>query len=495
MTVAEQPGVSRRSPRPDALAAWALALATGLAGFLFEGPLAEFQDTPFLLLAPLTLMAGALGGVGPAAVSLFLGLAVRLSSGAAVNWVEASAYVVIAVVGAVFGEWVKRSRGRMSQVTTDLQRREAHLESILDTVPDAMIVINPAGVMQSFSRTATRLFGYTSAEVVGRNVNMLMPNPYQEEHDGYLARYMRTGERRIIGIGRLVVAQRKDGATFPIELSVGEVASGDGRFFIGFIRDLTERQESEQRLQELQSELVHISRVTALGEMSSALAHELNQPLSAIGNYLNGVRRMIQAEGPLRVDTISEALDRTVEQTLRAGDIIRRLRDFVSRGVTERKVESVSRMVSEASALALVGAKEYGVRVHMRLDKKADAVMADRVQVQQVLLNLIRNAIEAMAHVTDRQRDLTISSAADEGQMVRISVADSGPGLSPEVVDRLFQPFNTSKVAGMGVGLSICRTIVESHGGRIWAEPNDGGGAVFHFTTQAAEAGEGDDAG
>jgi two-component system sensor kinase FixL len=494
MTASEQTAPARRPPRPDILAAWGLALATGLAGFLLEGPLAAIQGTPFLLLAPLTLMAGALGGFGPAAVAVGLGLLVRLSAAGPVNWVEAAAYIAIAVIGAVFGEWIKRTRRRMRQVTTDLQRREAHLESILDTVPDAMIIIDPAGIMQSFSRTATRLFGYTSAEVVGRNVNMLMPNPYQEEHDGYLARYMRTGERRIIGIGRVVVAQRKDGATFPIELSVGEVASGDGRFFIGFIRDLTERQESEQRLQELQGELVHISRVTALGEMSSALAHELNQPLSAIGNYLNGLRRMVRAEGPLRLDTITDALDRAAEQTLRAGHIIRRLRDFVSRGTTERKVESVSRMVGEASALALVGAKEYGVRVHMQLDRKADAVMADRVQVQQVLLNLIRNAIEAMAHVNDRQRDLTISSSPADGGMVRIGVADSGPGLTPEIAERLFQPFNTSKPAGMGVGLSICRTIVESHGGRIWAEPNPGGGMVFHFTTPAAAAEEDADA-
>lgn len=360
------------------------------------------------------------------------------------------------------------------------------LNAILDTVPDAMIVIDERGVMQRFSRTAERMFGYAAEEVVGQNVSMLMPNPYRDEHDGYLGRYTRTGERRIIGIGRLVVAQRKDGSTFPIELAVGEVQADGHSLFTGFIRDLTERQEHEQRLQELQNELVHISRVTALGEMSSALAHELNQPLSAIGNYLNGMKRMISSGREVNPAVLSDALDKAVEQTLRAGEIIRRLRDFVSRGTSESQVESVSKMVGEASALALVGAKELGIRVHMKLDKNADAVMTDKVHVQQVLLNLIRNAIEAMAE-TPPPRELTISSSRYKDGTVCISVADTGPGIAPEIAERLFQPFNTSKSAGMGVGLSICRTIVESHGGRIWAEPNPGGGTVFHFTMPAAK--------
>ena len=360
------------------------------------------------------------------------------------------------------------------------------LAAILDTVPDAMIVIDEQGVMQRFSRAAERMFGYAAEEVIGQNVKMLMPNPYRDEHDGYLERYKRTGERRIIGIGRLVVAQRKDGATFPIELAVGEVTTEGAPLFTGFIRDLTERQVHEQRLQELQNELVHISRVTALGEMSSALAHELNQPLSAIGNYVNGIRRMLQSGREVRPEVLDDALEKTAEQTLRAGEIIRRLRDFVSRGSTESQIESVGKMVGEASALALVGAKELSVRVHMKLHKNADAVMTDRVQTQQVLLNLIRNAIEAMAE-TPPPRDLTISSVRHKGAMVCISVADSGGGLSGGVAERLFQPFNTSKAAGMGVGLSICRTIVESHGGRIWAEPNPGGGTIFHFTMPAAK--------
>jgi two-component system sensor kinase FixL len=314
-----------------------------------------------------------------------------------------------------------------------------------------------------------------------------MPQPYRSGHDGYLRRYYATGERRIIGIGRIVVGERKDGTTFPMELSVGEVRAPGGRFFTGFVRDLTERQQAETRLQDLQGELVHVSRLTALGEMASALAHELNQPLTAIANYLKGSVRLLNAPA---VDTarVRDAVERAGDQALRAGQIIRRLRDFVARGETERRVESLPRLIEEASALALVGARENGVQVRFALDPAADSVLADRVQVQQVLLNLIRNAVDAME--TSPKRDLTVTTVAQNADLIRVSVADSGPGIDPEVADQLFQPFITTKRLGMGVGLSISRTIVEAHGGRIWVEPNPNGGAIFHFTLQRADLAE-----
>ncbi len=286
-------------------------------------------------------------------------------------------------------------------MTRDARAREAHLQSILDTVPEAMIVIDERGVMQSFSSAAERLFGCQAAEVIGRNVSILMPTPYSENHDGYLHRYLTTGERRIIGIGRVVVGQRKDGSTFPMELAVGEMKSGDQRYFTGFIRDLTERQQTEARLQELQSELVHISRLTAMGEMASTLAHELNQPLSAIANYLKGSRRLLEGAGDEKSAAMRDALEKAADQAMRAGHIIRRLRDFVSRGESERRVESITKLVEEASALALVGVKDLGIRVQFQFNPETDLVIADRVQVQQVLLNLIRNAMDAMEILVD----------------------------------------------------------------------------------------------
>ena len=368
-------------------------------------------------------------------------------------------------------------------VEHDLASREAHLKSILETVPDAMIVINETGIVQSFSVAAERLFGYGPKEVIGKNIKMLMPSPYRESHDGYIERYLRTGERRIIGIGRVVVGERRDGSTFPMELAVGEMRSTDRRYFTGFIRDLTERQRTEARLQELQTELVHISRLTAMGEMSSALAHELNQPLSAIANYLKGAKRLLESRTDDNSKMISSAMDKAAEQSLRAGQIIRRLRDFVARGEGERRVESINKLIEEANALALVGAKEHGIRVRLQIDPTYDLILADKVQIQQVLLNLLRNAMDAM--IESDRRELLIATRPSAGNMVEVSVADTGPGISPDVASQLFQPFITTKPQGMGVGLSISRTIIEAHGGQIWTEPNPGGGAIFRFALRA----------
>ena len=452
------------------------------------------SGSPYLLLTPVLGAVCIYAGAGPGLAASAFGLA--FSYAWSVHYAEPPQMQLIRTVlflavggGASWAGERRRAAIRQEQRTNaDLVSREAHLRSILETVPDAMVVIDERGDIQSFSAAAERLFGYSAGEVIGKNVRTLMPEPYRTSHDGYLDRYRTTGERRIIGIGRVVVGERKDGSTFPMELAVGEMRSGDARFFTGFVRDLTERQHAEQRLQDLQSELIHISRLTALGEMSSALAHELNQPLSAIANYLNGVQRLLANEPDATSRKVREALAKAVEQALRSGDIIRRLREFVARGETQQRVESVAKLVEEACALALVGARQLGVRVSFDLDQRVDRVLVDKVQIQQVLLNLIRNALEAMAD--EPRRELLVTSMKTGGAMVQISIIDTGPGLAPEVVERLFQPFVTTKQAGMGVGLSICRTIVEAHGGQIWAEPNAGGGTAFRLTVPEASAQE-----
>lgn len=371
------------------------------------------------------------------------------------------------------------------QVEGALRTRENHLRSILHTIPDAMIVIDGHGIIQLFSTAAERLFGWSELEAIGQNVNILMPEPDRSRHDSYISRYRTTSDPHIIGIGRIVTGKRRDGTTFPMHLSIGEMQSGGEPYFTGFVRDLTEHQQTQARLQELQSELVHVSRLSAMGEMASALAHELNQPLAAISNYMKGSRRLLAGSSDPNTPKVESALDRAAEQALRAGQIIRRLRDFVARGESEKRVESLSKLIEEAGALGLAGAREQNVQLRFGLDPGADLVLADRVQIQQVLVNLFRNALEAMAQSQRRELVVTNTPAADD--MIEVEVSDTGSGFQDDVIPNLFQTFFTTKDTGMGVGLSISRSIIEAHGGRMWAESNASGGATFRFTLPAAD--------
>lgn len=368
---------------------------------------------------------------------------------------------------------------------TALRRNEGHLRSILSTVPDAMIVIDEQGVILSFSAAAERLFGYSEAEVIDLNVSMLMPSPDRERHDDYLLRYLATGERHIIGIGRVVFAQRKDGSTFPMELAVGE-ATGEGqRIFTGFIRDLTDRWKTQEKLDQLQSELIHVARVSAMGAMASTLAHELNQPITAVTNYLEGARNLLDDPSPEDLSMIDEALKDAAGEALRAGQIVRRLRDFVAKGEVDKTVEKLPLLINEAVAFGLIDAREKAISVRFDIDHRAADVLVDKIQIQQVVVNLIRNAVEAMDQAP--RRTLTISSGPDQSGFVRVSVADTGPGIPPELAGQLFAAFVSTKAEGMGLGLSICRTIIEAHGGRIWLEPGNDGGSTFNFTLVRAE--------
>ncbi|WEK47856.1 MAG: PAS domain S-box protein [Candidatus Andeanibacterium colombiense] len=360
------------------------------------------------------------------------------------------------------------------------------LHALIDTVPDAMVVIDAGGSIMSFSRGAEHMFGYIEAEVLGENVSMLMPSPDREQHDAYLGGYLKTGQKRIIGIGRVTTARRRDGSTFPIDLAVGEVMLREERVFAGFIRDLTERRETERLLHNLQGELAHASRITSMGTLATSIAHELNQPLTAVTNYAQAARDLLGDLTPENVELVREALHETATEALRAGQIVHRLRDFISRGESTREVASLQRMVTETTALALLDVKVRNTNFTTRLVPACDAVLVDPVQVQQVLLNLMRNALDAMADMPVKQLDIT--SAPDAGGMVRVTLSDRGSGISPEIAGRLFQPFVSTKDSGMGLGLSICHTIVASHGGKIWAEPSEGGGTAFHFTLMSADS-------
>jgi two-component system sensor kinase FixL len=485
------------------------------------------------------------------------------------------------------------------------------LAAILATAVDGIIAIDPRGTILLYNQACERLFGYRAGEVVGQNVRMLMPEPYRDEHDGYIDNYNRTGERRIIGIGREVVGRRKDGSTFPMYLSVGEGGLTGQRFFVGIIhdlsalrweteqregadrllaqivqssedaissvaldgtitswnaaaeriygftpseaigrhismilppdrqtedddimallrggramehyetvrrhkdghdvmvslsvapifdatgamigasktaRDVTDRKRSEERLLGMQNELAHVGRLSAMGQMSAAIAHELNQPLTAVANYAKAAQRLLQNESPeaRQLQSAREAMEKAVTQTLRAGTIIRYLRDFVEKRESRKSLEDLNEVIREAVSLGMVGHSHSNVKLTLILNPVLTRIPIDKVQIQQVLLNLVRNAMEAMAEV--ETRELTISSDAAE-QALCIIVQDSGPGLAPHVAARLFQPFVTTKADGMGIGLKICQSIIEGHGGTIAARA-DGPGAAFVIHLPLAE--------
>jgi two-component system sensor kinase FixL len=329
------------------------------------------------------------------------------------------------------------------------------------------------------------MFGFTENEVLGQNVRFLMPSPDREQHDEHLSRYKSTGLRRIIGIGRIATAQRRDGSIFPIELRIGEATTPKGRVFTGFIRDLTETRRAERQMQDLQSELAHVSKVSAVGTLAAALAHELNQPLTAIANYVETARDLLKDDMP-QDEVLREALAEAATQSLRAGRVVRRLRDFIARSASTKSVYSLGALITEANALALVGGGLAEVDVRITLDANADRVLADRIQVQQVFLNLVRNALEALEETPKKTLDIQSRALSDD--FVEIVISDSGKGLSPEATETLFEPFHSTKESALGLGLSICRTIIEGQGGRIWAEPSRLGGTAFHFTLTRAGA-------
>lgn len=366
-------------------------------------------------------------------------------------------------------------------------RRFDDLHGLTDVVPDAVVVIDQAGGILSFNTGAERMFGYSEEQVRNENVSLLMPSPDREAHNGYLAHYLDTGEKRMIGTARVTNARRRNGDTFPIELTVGEMKFGDRLYFAGFIKDLTNVGENEQLMHSLQADLAHVSRISSMGSLASSIAHELNQPLTSIVNYAAAASDMLDEAAMDGLDDVRHALSECRSEALRAGEIIRRLRDFISHGDITPEIDNLRRIVNSATALALVNGDGRDVDFSSQIAPECESVLVVPIQIQQVLVNLIRNALEAMQGSPNKR--LRVTSACHDDGMVRISVSDSGPGLDPLVAQRLFHPFVSTKASGMGLGLSICQTIINAHGGKIWARPSELGGTEFSFTLKSANFG------
>ena len=356
---------------------------------------------------------------------------------------------------------------------------EARLLSVLDTAVDGIVVIDDRGRILVFNKACEDLFGRTAQEVTGLGIAVLMPPEFAEHHDGWVHNYLRTGERKIIGIGREVRARHADGTVFPIELSIGECRTPEGRQFIGIVRDLRSRKAVEQRLNQLQAQLVQMARVNAMDEMGAAIAHELNQPLTAVMLYLKALSRKMKSgeeDGTIEASLL-EIVSKTVREAERAGAIIQKMRHFVEKREPERQEVDIAKLSDEALELTLLGHDGDGVEVVREIADDLPLLDVDPVQIQQVLINLIRNGIEAVRGRDERW--IRLAARIDDGRLL-FEVEDSGAGIPKEKVRDLFKAFSTSKKQGLGLGLAISRSIAQNHGGDLLVEPGGGGrGATF----------------
>lgn len=426
----------------------------------------------FLIFIPAVLTAAFLGGFRFGALVTIVSLAFTLGSPGETGvgdhslLLNSAAFGVIAIGLSIFGDVMHDAR-------REAGRSNRELTSILDTMPGAMLVLDEAGTVRQFNRAAEQLFGYGAFEVIGKRAGTLIENWRPRPCPASAGPEPGTVKCRVVGL-------RQDGTRFPMELVLSQWRSGIRPCFVGLAVDLTERQHAEEKLQALQGEMVHASRLGLMGTMASAMAHELNQPLCAITNYLKGLKHAAARNEEERQREFTAILDKTADQALRAGRIIGRLRDLAARGDCERTLENIGRLIEDANALALPEARHHGVHVTFSHELGGERVLVDHVQIQQVLLNLVRNATEAVAAAAKREIAISLSLADDS--FVTVKVADTGQGVAGDRIPRLFEPFATTKRDGMGIGLFISRAIIESHGGKIWHETVPGGGAAFCFT-------------
>ena len=366
------------------------------------------------------------------------------------------------------------------QAPDRLAEIEARLQSILDTAADGICTIDERGTIESLNPATEQIFGYGPGELAGQNLKVLMPEPYRSEHDSYISNYLSTGQKKIIGVGREVEGRRKDGTTFPLDLAVSEFQVAGRRRFMGLMRDITERKRSEQEARRRLDELAHASRLSALGEMATGIAHEVNQPLAAIVSYAQACLNLLNSK---RADSgvMKDALTQITAQGRRAGEIIHHLRQLVRKDQTARTDLDLNECVRSVLSLFAGELKSSGITLSLELARGIPRVSADRVQIEQVLLNLVRNALDVMENQTSGSGHLIISTRFSGHTGVEVCVRDTGPGLGGKDPERLFETFYTTKPGGLGVGLSISRSIISSHGGRLWARENRDRGLSVHF--------------
>ncbi len=374
-------------------------------------------------------------------------------------------------------------------------------QAILDNAIEAIIGSDMKGNIISFNNAAEEMFGYLNSEMLGKNVRQLMPAPYRNKHDNFIKNYLSTGEAKIIGSGRELTAVKKDGSSFPIHLSITDTIIDNEHIFTALLRDLSKQKAVEKKLQEKETEnrhhnerLAHIARVSTLGEITAGIAHEVNQPLAAIATYAQSGRRLANTDSG-DIDELNYVLEQIELQAVRASQVIHRIRNLSKQGDSCRSVFQINEIIEDSLSLVKAEAVSKQVALKCNLGTNLPSVHVDAIQIQQVLLNLILNAIQAMTATPPAQRTITISSECTADKDIRVTVSDNGSGISKEHLAQLFIPFFTTRKNGLGIGLSICRTLITAHGGSLNINRRKRKGSEFYFILPAMHGSKEEDNG
>ena len=393
------------------------------------------------------------------------------------RWVLAKGKTVV--------EPTNRKERRMGVVfdITERKRAEERFRIAVEASPSAIVMINPQGEIVLVNTLTEKLFGYTREELIGKSIEILVPERFRADRADFFA----APQSRAMGAGRDLFARRKDGSEFQVEIGLNPIHTNEGTFVLTVIVDITERKRAESELRRNRDELAHVARITTMGELAASLAHELNQPLTAILSNAQAAQRFL-ANNRVDVEEVREILRDIVDDNNRASEVIRCMRALVRKEELEFNSLDLTGMIREIVLLVHSDAALRNVRVSCDFAARLPEVRGDKIQLQQVLLNLLLNAFDAMKDCSVEDREVSLRVEGGAG-MVEVSVSDHGTGLTSDKLDKIFQPFFTTKREGLGMGLSISRSIIEANGGRLWAENNNGRGATFHFTVPVAEEG------
>jgi len=353
------------------------------------------------------------------------------------------------------------------------------LNVVMNAAVDAIIIIDEKGRILRLNRAAQQMFGYSANAVRGKSVSMLMPEPHRGQHDEYLTRYLETGKAVIIGSSREEKGRRSDGVVFPILISVGEVILDDGnRQFVGIIRDLTDQKAAEVQVHQLEEQLLHADRLVILGELTAGIAHEINQPLTAIAAYADAGKHMFERHAGASPEGIHVVCERIGEQSRRAAEVVQRLRKLVRTGTVSKARHDLNHIIRNTLLLFEYEIIKSNIKLEFFPADRLQDLYVDEIQIQQILVNLVKNSLDAI-NASQRANGRIEIQAKIIGKELSVAVLDNGPGVPTEYRRRLFESFFTTKPKGVGLGLSICKSIAAAHGGHLGFSSPAGGGSCF----------------